>query len=158
MLLSVQGRMLDSTIMRTLILCLILTLSAGLSAKLSPDELVDVAIKADRGDASSQSKLGEHYLDSKNYEKGLFWMNRAAAQGNFWAMFRLYDAYRFGVGVAKDEAVAYKWIILIQPPGPLAARCRENFETVITPSQREKGVKLAAEFKVKLEVVNQPSK
>ena len=137
--------------MRTLILVM-LTLSASLLAKLSPDELIDLALKADRGDASAQSKLGEHYLDSQSYEKGLFWMNRAAAQGDSWAMFRLYDAYRFGVAVPKDEAVAYKWILLIQPPGPLAKSCRENYETVITQAQRERGAKMAAEFKAKPEV------
>ena len=85
-------------------------------------------------------------------------MNRSAAQGNSWAMFRLYDAYRFGVGVAKDEALAYKWIILIQPPGPLAKGCRENYETVISPAEREKGVKLAAEFKAKPERASLPRK
>jgi TPR repeat protein len=144
--------------MRTLIF-LMLTLSASLFAKLSPDELIDMAIKADRGDAIAQSKLGEYYyVDNKNYEKGLYWMNRAAAQGNSWAMFLLYDAYRFGQGVAKDEVLAYKWILLIQSPGNLAKICRENFEAIITPAQREMGAKLAAEFKVKPEVGALPVK
>jgi hypothetical protein len=137
---------------------LILALSASLLAKLSPDELTDVTLKAERGDASAQSKLGEYYLDAKSYDKGLFWMNRSAAQGHSWAMFRLYDAYRFGVGVAKDEALAYKWILLIQPPGPLAKGCRDNYETVISSAGREKGAKLAAEFKAKLEQGSQPRK
>jgi hypothetical protein len=143
--------------MRTLVF-LMLTLSVSLLAKLSPDELADMALRAERGDASAQCKLGEHYLDAKSYEKGLFWMNRSAAQGDSWAMFRLYDAYRFGVGVPKDEALAYKWIILIQPPGPLAKGCRENYETVISSAGREKGARLAAEFKVKLEQGSQPRK
>lgn len=143
--------------MRVLIFAMCI-FSASLLAGLSPGELVEMTNKAERGDATSQSKLGEHYLDSKDYEKGLYWMNRAAAQGNFWAMFRLYDAYRFGVGVAKDEVLAYKWILLIQPPGKLAQACRENFETIITPAQREKGAKLASEFKAKLEVGVQPAK
>lgn len=143
--------------MRKLTLIL-LTLSASLLGKLSPDELVDMTNRSERGDASSQSKLGEHYLDIKDYDKGLYWMNRAAAQGNSWAMFRLYDAYRFGVGVPKDEVLAYKWILLIQPAGKLARSCRENFETIITPAQREKGAKLAAEFKAKPEVGTQPAK
>lgn len=143
--------------MRTLILVM-LTLSASLLSKVSPDELIDLALKAERGDASAQCKIGEHYLDAQNYEKGLFWMNRSAAQGDSWAMFRLYDAYRFGVAVPKDEAVAYKWILLIQPPGPLAKSCRENYETVISPAQREKGAKLAAEFKAKPELGSQPGK
>jgi TPR repeat protein len=144
--------------MRSLIL-IMLTMSASLFAKLSPDELVDMAIKAERGDAQAQSKLGEYYyVDNKNYEKGLYWMNRAAAQGNSWAMFLLYDAYRFGVGVPKDEVLAYKWILLIQSPGNLAKTCRDNFEKIITPAQREMGAKLAAEFKIKPEVGALPGK
>jgi hypothetical protein len=73
-------------------------------------------------------------------------------------MFLLYDAYRFGQGVAKDEVLAYKWILLIQSPGNLAKICRENFEAIITPAQREMGAKLAAEFKVKPEVGALPVK
>jgi len=65
------------------------------------------------GDARSQYKLGELYVDGKgvqqDYSEAAKWYQKAAEQGNPQAQVNLGNMYRDGKGVQQDYAEAAKW-------------------------------------------------
>ena len=48
--------------------------------------------------------------------KGVYWMNKSAKQGNFFAQARMGDAYRLGHGVMQDPQLATQWYVSCPPP------------------------------------------
>lgn len=65
--------------------------------------------------ASSQAELGRLYLygigTDKDYEKAIYWINKAANQKNFEAFHLLGKIYYYGYGVAKNQKTAFDYFI-----------------------------------------------
>jgi len=73
-----------------------------------------VATKAKKGDAFSEAQLGEGYINGSigyfpNFDKGLYWLNKAAEQGDPIAYINLAELYNQGAGVEQDSAKAKKY-------------------------------------------------
>ncbi|MEE3608312.1 tetratricopeptide repeat protein [Avibacterium paragallinarum] len=79
----------------------------------NPNDIVDLINKAEQGDATSQTRLGGHYLIEKHQdiEKALYWYKKAAAQNQPIAIYKLGEIYEFGKGVNKDLKEAFKWYL-----------------------------------------------
>lgn len=52
--------------------------------------LSELEKNAEQGNADAQFKLGEHYIQLKNFEKVRFWFRKAASQGHSLAQYFLY--------------------------------------------------------------------
>ena len=61
----------------------------------------------------SQAKLGWQYLygvgTTKDYEKAIYWLKKAANQNDSRAEYLLGEVYYFGLGVGKDYKTAFDW-------------------------------------------------
>jgi uncharacterized protein len=68
---------------------------------------------AQQGDARAQQALAWIYYEGqgrkKDYEKALFWYQKAAEQGNVSAQINLAQMYAYGKGVAQDFSQAARW-------------------------------------------------
>ena len=71
-------------------------------------------VKAEKGDAEAQYKLGAQHLFgegvTQSYDKAMEWFRKAAEQGNAEADRNLGGMYLSGLGVQKDPAEGMKWI------------------------------------------------
>lgn len=70
--------------------------------------------KAKQGDAYSQANLGGSLINGSigvlpNYERGLFWLQKATKQGSALGYFNLALLYLQGNGVAKNNQMFYKY-------------------------------------------------
>lgn len=79
------------------------------TTSLSTDELERLA---EDGDVSAQYELSRRYLcvplEERNLERGLYWLQKAAAAGNADAMCELGVHYHEGDGVERDWKRAYE--------------------------------------------------
>jgi Sel1 repeat len=70
-------------------------------------------MNAKRGDAQSQAKLGDMYLDGQgtpqDYAQALYWCRKAAEQGDAGAQYCVARMYYHGQGTPKDYAEALLW-------------------------------------------------
>ena len=77
------------------------------------DEIADMRIKAEKGEAQAQWELGSRYRDGKGVAKdqveAVKWYRKAAAQEYILAEVGLGGFYEFGIGVPKDPVEAFKW-------------------------------------------------
>ena len=62
----------------------------------------------EQGFADAQDKLGDHYRDSKDWERAAHWYKRAAVQRHPLAMQGMADLYHEGRGVARDPQRAFR--------------------------------------------------
>lgn len=91
-----------------LILSIILTCSTSKLLAITPakESLKVLTLKAEKGDAKAQFRLGMAYIQGKeipqNYLKAVQWFTKAANQGNSDAQFGLGMAYAYGNGVPQD--------------------------------------------------------
>ena len=73
----------------------------------------EAKVKAEKGDAESQARLGALYQFGKgvstNYDEAAKWFRKAAEQDNFLGQWSLAQCYEEGKGVAKDSASASEW-------------------------------------------------
>lgn len=76
---------------------------------LSDDE-VALVVRADEGDAQAQADAGAMFFSKAQHRSALFWLQKAAAQGNADAMQWLGVCYASGAGVAPDDNMAVMWI------------------------------------------------
>ena len=91
-------------------------------AELSFDsEERELVVSADAGDAQAQGELGCVLLAHAHPERAVYWLTRAAAQGQADAMQWLGQLYARGLGVAQDEAQAIDWIMQAAQHGHLIA-------------------------------------
>jgi len=82
------------------------------SEPLAPTEVARIRSLAERGDAHAQTMLGLYYAENGNAEndaEAAKWFERAAAQGEAEAQFRLATLYAAGHGVPTDLAKAVHW-------------------------------------------------
>ena len=75
------------------------------------------------------------------------WFKRAAAQGHAKAQFELGRAHTKGVGVPRDELLAYKWFLLAGATDGEARQAIPAVEERLTREQCAAGQKLAREFR-----------
>ncbi len=77
-------------------------------------EVKTIIVKAESGDASSQSALAVMYANgqgvTKDEAEALKWMRKAAAQNDARAQRNLYTMLGQGLGVPRDEEEALKWL------------------------------------------------
>lgn len=91
--------------------------------ELSPDQVAAIAAAAADGNVRAQWNAGILYLSGlnarvpKDVEKAVYWLTKAAEQGDARAQFNLYFAYRDGDGIPRDEDLARKWLVKASEAG-----------------------------------------
>ena len=75
------------------------------------DKLKELIKKAEKGDISAQTELGEMYLHGNgvkaDYKKSMEWSKKAAEKGSYRAMTNIGILYLDGLGVEKDYKKAF---------------------------------------------------
>ena len=66
-------------------------------------------IKAGQGDVDAQSYVGNAYYIQGQYKQAMLWLQKAAEQGNIYALVEIGAMYQQGQGVAKNYAQAAAW-------------------------------------------------
>ncbi|MCX7673248.1 MAG: sel1 repeat family protein [Thiobacillaceae bacterium] len=66
-------------------------------------------IRAYRGEAAMQYKLGMHLWDRMDYRNGFKWIKAAADQGHTEAVYQMGMAYLYGLGTLQNYKQAYEW-------------------------------------------------
>ena len=69
----------------------------------------DMVTLAKQGDASNQSMLGTFLISIHNYKEGVYWLKKAAEQGEAVAQYNLGVCYNKGLGVKQDTNKALFW-------------------------------------------------
>ena len=128
----------------------------AIADKRSFDAFQDLQELAPQGDAVAQYTLGDMYrwgdIGSANFEKALYWYNRAAKQGNVDAMLGLAGMYGHGQGVPQDKAAAYRWLVLAssqhldEKAAAIVASARDDLGKHLTPEQIEAALAEARSF------------
>jgi TPR repeat protein len=97
---------------------MLLVISAGCGKNSTPNQtanaadrtaLSEVRSKAEKGDATSQFRLGLELAVAKDYQEAAKWYRKAAEQNCAEAQSSLGFLYMFGSGVEKDEVEGAKW-------------------------------------------------
>ena len=78
--------------------------------------------KAITGDAAAQTRLGNEFYHSKDFENAVYWYRKAAEQGNATAQNNLGICYEDGEGVTKDISEAVKWYRKAAAQGNIASK------------------------------------
>ncbi|MGM9812319.1 MAG: TonB family protein [Muribaculaceae bacterium] len=78
--------------------------------------------KAITGDAEAQTRLGNEFYHSKDFENAVYWYRKAAEQGNATAQNNLGICYEDGEGVTKDIYEAVKWYRKAAAQGNIASK------------------------------------
>ena len=77
------------------------------------EQINEIIVAAQAGQADSQYSLGEMYRDgirvAKNEAEAVKWYQKAAKQGHASAQYNLGCMYDLGIGVARNESEAVKW-------------------------------------------------
>ena len=103
-------------------------LSAPIQAQqaLTPDEIANLRVRAEQGDAEAQSSLGLMYSDGsgvpRNDVEAVRWYRLAADQGFGPAQVNLGVRYADGRGVPQDDAEAVRWYLLAANQGNTVAQ------------------------------------
>jgi hypothetical protein len=87
--------------------------SQGFDPSSSSCESLDLAgleIDAEAGDASAQTRLGDHYSSVADHGRAVVWYRKAASSGVFEAQLALASCYLAGQGVEKSPLEAAKWL------------------------------------------------
>jgi TPR repeat protein len=71
---------------------------------------IEFILLADTGDADAQSDVGQMFLISGKAESAIYWLQKAADQGNADAMQWLGQCYARGEGVSLDENLSMMWL------------------------------------------------
>jgi len=87
-------------------------------------EEVDLVVQADAGDPEAQADAGAMLFGRARYKSAVFWLQKAAAQGNADAMQWLGVCYASGSGVEADENLAVMWIAKAASLGHAVARAQ----------------------------------
>jgi len=97
-----------------LLLVGILAVSGWAEDKKPEPYLVELAKKAEAGDAKAQCNLGGHYFFgegvTQDYKEAVKWVTKSAEQGNAGAQRYLGCIYLEGEGVTRDYKEAVKWL------------------------------------------------
>lgn len=74
------------------------------------EEEVELVVHADEGNAEAQADAGAMFFGKAQYKSALYWLQKAAAQGNADAMQWLGVCYASGAGLEADANLAVMWI------------------------------------------------
>ncbi|MFY7942911.1 MAG: tetratricopeptide repeat protein, partial [Burkholderiaceae bacterium] len=81
-------------------------LLSNLPGNARAQDIATLQLRAEKGDAQSQSQLGYRYSAgegvTQDFQKAVFWYRKAAEQGRPVAQYNLGNKYRYGEGVPKD--------------------------------------------------------
>lgn len=88
-------------------------LLSNLPGNARAQDIATLQLRAEKGDAQSQSQLGYRYSAgegvTQDFQKAVFWYRKAAEQGRPVAQYNLGNKYRYGEGVPKDFKQARFW-------------------------------------------------
>ena len=109
--------------------CLFLALCSGFCLANDPDSVSLITGAAERGTDASQVLLAIAYLNgdgqiARDPVKAVYWFERAAIQGNAYAEERLGDLYGKGIGVERNQKLAFDWRIKAAKRGSLDAQVK----------------------------------
>lgn len=109
-------------IVRTIIVAMIcgvivMPIDSAFSRDPVASNLTNLKSEAERGSAESQTKLGDYYLEKKNYREAISWYLKAANQGDGEAQHSLGLLYASGKGIEKNFQEALKWFVLASDQG-----------------------------------------
>lgn len=79
---------------------------------------------ANAGFAPASATLGALFAHAKKHDRAIQWWTLAAEQGDLEALFNLGQAHRLGLGVAKDEAKAFEFMLKAAQGGVAAGQSR----------------------------------
>lgn len=96
---------------------------------ISAEDLKSLKQKAESGDAESQYKLAQYYLDLGDAQNAFLWVDRAAKLGHPDALNGLGISYLFGIGVKKDKKRGLE--LLIEAEKKAAKRPLEILQRLI---------------------------
>ena len=128
-----QGAMTDRRARDLAVVAVVILGAVALSApiqaqqELTPDEIANLRVRAEHGDAEAQSSLGLIYSDGsgvpRNDVEAVRWYRLAADQGFGPAQVNLGVRYENGRGVPQGYVEAHMWFNLgaAQPSCPLVA-------------------------------------
>lgn len=89
-------------------------------------DILDLRVKAEAGDASAQNSLGCAYHNAdgveRDYAKAMEWYLKAAAQGEKYAESNIGILYRYGCGREKDLKTALTWYLKAAEHGLASAQ------------------------------------
>ena len=71
-----------------------------------------------------RATLAALFAKAGKHDRAVQWWTMAAQQGDLEAQFNLGQAYRLGLGVAKDEAQAFEWLLKAASGGLAVAQSR----------------------------------
>jgi TPR repeat protein len=108
---------------------LAVTLCAGTSLALTPDDIALIARAAEQGSAASAVLLAVAY---ENGDGGLrrdaaaaaYWFEQAALRGETYAANRIADCYAQGLGVKKNPPLAFDWRLAAADRGNVDAQSK----------------------------------
>jgi TPR repeat protein len=133
----------------------------AIKEKRSFDAFQDLQELAPAGNAEAQFMLGDMYrwgdLGAANFEKALYWYQRAAKQGNVDAMLGLAGMYGHGQGVPQDKVASYRWLVLAssqhldEKSAAIVAGARDELGMHLTAQQIEAALAEARSFVAKPE-------
>jgi uncharacterized protein len=133
-------------------------LITGIGVPKNPTKAVELYRKAaEQGHAKSQFLIGTLYEGTlyesgedvpKDYTKAVEWYRKAAAQAYTDAQANLGYLYVQGLGVSKNNILAYAWWYLAAAQGSdQGQQNRNRIEPRLTPEQRAEGQRLASNWK-----------
>lgn len=115
---------------------------------------------ANAGFAPASATLGALFARAKKHERAVEWWTLAAEQGDLESLFNLGQAYRLGLGVAKDETKAFELLLQAAQGGVAAAQSRIGLAyatgegAALDPIEACKWMELAAQRGDKAAVAN----
>ena len=109
---------------------------------------------AELGHLESIYRVSQFYVNGagvrQSNEKAAYWFKEAAIQGHLQAQHAYALLFAQGKGVALDYVRAYAWITMPAEAGDdEAIKNRVRLISLMAPEDRQKAIKLAAEFKAK---------
>jgi TPR repeat protein len=115
------------------------------------DDLKDLQIHADAGDAAAEYRLGMRYATGEDvkqdYEEAMRWFLRAADQGDVHAQATVAVWLMAGRGAPQDYGRAYYWALLAQAGGDESGRAIVlNSAPYLSPAQTGAAQKQAEDW------------
>ena len=113
--------------------------------------LESIKLKAEQGDAESQTFLGIMHNNgqevTQDYKEAVKWYRLAAEQGYAFAQYNLGFMYRYGDGVTRDMVYAHMWWNIAASNGWKDAKeSRDRVAKEMTPADISEATRLACEF------------
>ena len=128
---------------------------------MSSEEVLQLFVDAEQGDADAQFELGQMYDEGQDvpqdYKQALRWYRRAAEQEDADAQYNLGVMYAKGQGGPRDYVQAHMWLTLAAaaaegeetPREPRVKHMVEHMAEHLTPAQLADAQRLAREWKLK---------